>query len=343
MWYPDASCSNVNPAQFGAAYNVAMSGMAVPFGDQSGYNPDPAFQPPAAAYRDFAQPVFPQRGYDALPYPRPFDQDSLRAGYAGDGAVRPSDYNTGRPLAFDVQQVQAHFDASRSTGPFEHPFAASAFVAKRPLEVGTYQQADSCAYFSNGALQSSDFQPDCGVRSSYVPDFVTPESGQSDFGKPENPKSVDFSDERAKRAAGDATVTLGDELGAFPALAAYRNSGAVKPAVGVGGARRMKPAAMRAYLNDRCDQTLVLLHAKVAQKSYGNEKRFFCPPPCVYLHGDGWMRKRELMKASSCPDSDLQVCAFMGIGSAEQEMIQLNLEGKVRCLVLMFSPYLNAE
>lgn len=45
--------------------------------------------------------------------------------------------------------------------------------------------------------------------------------------------------------------------------------------------------------------------------------------------GSGWKKKKEQMERDGCSEQESQPCAFIGIGNSEQEMQQLNLEGKV--------------
>lgn len=97
---------------------------------------------------------------------------------------------------------------------------------------------------------------------------------------------------------------------------------------------RLTRDAMRKYLEQRRydnHMRMIILHAKVAQKSYGNEKRFFCPPPCIYLFGSGWKQRQERMLREGDNEQSSQLCAFIGIGNSEQEMQQLDFTNKNYC------------
>ena len=57
--------------------------------------------------------------------------------------------------------------------------------------------------------------------------------------------------------------------------------------------------------------------------------RFFCPPPCLYLVGDGWQRRQQLLQCADEEGSE-QPVAFIGIGNSDhQDMQQLIIEDKV--------------
>ncbi|KAL7304054.1 hypothetical protein TKK_0003518 [Trichogramma kaykai] len=107
---------------------------------------------------------------------------------------------------------------------------------------------------------------------------------------------------------------------------------------GLSGEQRLTREAMKHYLAEhkrtqgKADMVVVILHAKVAQKSYGNEKRFFCPPPCIYLKGAAWAMRQEQMRRDGESEQSSQLCAFIGIGNSDQDMQQLDLNnGKQYC------------
>lgn len=57
--------------------------------------------------------------------------------------------------------------------------------------------------------------------------------------------------------------------------------------------------------------------------------------------GSGWKKKKEQMERDGCSEQESQPCAFIGIGNSDQEMQQLNLEGKVNLKYTFFIHFCN--
>ncbi|KAH9898107.1 hypothetical protein C8Q73DRAFT_386566 [Cubamyces lactineus] len=54
--------------------------------------------------------------------------------------------------------------------------------------------------------------------------------------------------------------------------------------------------------------TVICLHAAVAQKSYGSEKRFLCPPPVVHIEGPVWQMKQQHLSMSVVNEGGERTC-----------------------------------
>lgn len=108
--------------------------------------------------------------------------------------------------------------------------------------------------------------------------------------------------------------------------------------------RALTQKDVRQYLmnKDECDCIVNIYHAKVAQKSYGAEKRFFCPPPMVFLRGKGWRFRSMVAQTMGilqqfAPNNDNEYEEPVGIigitGAKDQDKHQLewqkDSEGRV--------------
>ncbi|CAL2039550.1 unnamed protein product [Caenorhabditis brenneri] len=97
----------------------------------------------------------------------------------------------------------------------------------------------------------------------------------------------------------------------------------------------LPPARMIEFLlnMEKYECVIRIFHASVVQKSYGSKRKFFCPPPCVFLIGQGWKEaKKELIDNDpTIGQQSTELVAYIGIDSDRTKWQQLDFSsGKVR-------------
>ncbi|CAB3410060.1 unnamed protein product [Caenorhabditis bovis] len=235
-----------------------------------------------------------------------------------------------------LQQQQAEQQQSQQQQPQQNFMLSN---TQQPMLHESWTMPMNYAGFSNVVTAASPnflySQPNFGMS------FVQANADQYYSVAQSTPSSSSFLD---TSAATNFAVTSGGS--SYPPLA-YQTRNSLHNLIAQ-TSKQLTTERMMEYLSkqDEYDCVISIFHAKVAQKSYGNEKRFFCPPPCIYLLGKGWQNKKEnlmqLYKAAKTqqkqqggpelpPEQEqiqdqqaTELVAYIGIGSSEQERQQLD-------------------